>query len=71
MGIEQALTLINAERPDEHRMARVFLESWLRSGKCPFGVYIRQPGKERGAYAIFPARLEVYLSGADMKNTAS
>ncbi len=63
MSLEQALIEINKERLPDYKMARPLLEAWIRSGKCPFGQYVRQEGKERGTYIIFPERLKVFLSG--------
>ncbi|MDR0325093.1 MAG: hypothetical protein LBI19_03235 [Oscillospiraceae bacterium] len=47
-------------------MDRRRLEVWIKSGKCPFGEYIREDGREKGSYYINRTRLERYASGVDM-----
>ena len=37
------------------------LRAWLRCGKCPFGVYIRDDGKTQGRYVVFRQRMDEYF----------
>ncbi len=43
------------------------LIAWLRSGKCPFGAYIKDENKERGSFYINRERLTAYITAADMR----
>lgn len=42
------------------------LMAWIQRGDCPFGTYVKKPGKHNGHYIIIRARFEKYLSGEDM-----
>lgn len=46
---------------------RKTLMSWVRTGKCPFGAYIKESDNKLGHYYINRTRLERYLSGDDMR----
>jgi len=48
-------------------MDRATLEAWIRQGNCPFGVFVKKEGKQRGHYVIFRERLEAYISAQDLK----
>ena len=48
-------------------MAQKALEQWLRTGKCPFGIYLKKEDKQRGEYIIFETRLKAFIEGEDMK----
>jgi hypothetical protein len=47
------------------------LMAWLQRGDCPFGSYVKKPGKTHGHYIIIRARFEAYISGQDMKSVAA
>ena len=55
----QAVEIIRTQYGED--IARQSLEAWLRSGRCPFGEYIRNPGSQRGHYLIFRSRMEFYF----------
>ena len=59
LGLDKAAPLIGLDRKT--------VMSWIRSGTCPFGAYIRDDGQKRGHYYINRTRLEAYLSGEDMR----
>lgn len=40
---------------------------WIQRGDCPFGVYVKKPGKTYGHYIIICARFEACMSAQDMK----
>lgn len=42
------------------------LRQWIRTGKCPFGVYVRSEGAKRGGYYVNRTRFERWCSGDDM-----
>lgn len=42
------------------------LMAWIQRGDCPFGTYIKKPGRTHGHYIIIRARFEKYMSGDDM-----
>jgi hypothetical protein len=46
---------------------RPMLEAWIRSGKCPFGEYIREEGKSIGSFYIHPGRFAAYHNAADLR----
>ena len=48
-------------------MDRKSLMAWVRSGKCPFGAFIKSDDSKYGHYYINYKRLQVYLSGDDMR----
>jgi hypothetical protein len=48
-------------------MNRASLEAWIRSGKCPFGVYVKKDGREKGHFYIYRARLNAYITASDMR----
>jgi hypothetical protein len=62
-----SLTLTPFEASQIVGINRFQLESWLKQGNCPFGVYIKKEGNLRGHYVIYRARLEAYVKGSDMK----
>ncbi len=66
----QALEIINHGSGGKN-IARPALEAWIRSGKCPFGEYIRQEGKSVGRYIIFDSRLRAYLGAEDLRRGVS
>lgn len=37
------------------------LSAWIRTGRCPFGEYLRKKGSTRGMYLIFQNRLDEYF----------
>ncbi len=47
-------------------MDRETLSYWIRSGKCPFGEYIKGEDREKGAYYINRTRLDSYIHAEDM-----
>jgi hypothetical protein len=42
------------------------LMEWLQRGDCPFGSYVKKPGKTHGHYIIIRTRFETYMSAQDM-----
>ena len=44
----------------------ITLETWIRQGNCPFGVYVKKEGHSYGSYIIIRQRFEKYMSGEDM-----
>ena len=70
ISLAEALEIINANNPPSSRLGREALEAWLRrtiGTPCPFGVYVKQDGCERGSYIIFAERLRAYLEADDIK----
>lgn len=59
LSVAQAVKVINEEY-GEH-ITRASLMAWLRSGRCPFGEYIHNTGKSKGAYFLFRGRMEEYF----------
>lgn len=43
------------------------LMEWIQRGDCPFGVYVKKPGKTHGHYIIIRARFEAYMNAQDMR----
>jgi predicted transcriptional regulator len=43
------------------------LAGMLRVGKCPFGIYYKEEGSEKGYFYINRTRLEAYITAADMR----
>jgi len=37
------------------------LSAWIKTGRCPFGEYLRRKGCVRGMYLIFPDRMDEYF----------
>lgn len=44
-------------------MDRKTLCTWIQTGKCPFGSYIKKDGAGKGSYYINGKHLDAYLSG--------
>ncbi len=65
-----------AETAEILHISQSMLMRWLQqtdaNGRpiCPFGCYVRLDGNRKGHYIIIRARLEKYLSGADMGESA-
>lgn len=59
LSIPQAVALISEEF-GEH-ITQASLQAWVRSGRCPFGEYIRKPGTSRGQYLLFRERIRKYF----------
>lgn len=46
-------------------MTAAQLMAWIRTEKCPFGIYLKKEGNRRGEYIIFETRMEAYLNADD------
>ena len=43
------------------QLTETSLKAWMRSGRCPFGEYVRKPGNQRGQFLIFRERIDRYF----------
>ena len=50
-------------------MTAAALMAWIRTEKCPFGIYLKQEGNSRGGYTIFEKRMEAYIKGEGLSGS--
>ncbi len=43
-------------------MTAASLSAWIKTGRCPFGEYLRRDGSSRGIYLIFQDRMDAYFT---------
>lgn len=46
-------------------MTAAQLMAWIRTEKCPFGIYLKREGNSRGEYIMFEKRMEAYINADD------
>lgn len=47
-------------------MSAAALMAWIRTEKCPFGIYLKKEGNRRGEYIMFEKRMQVFIEGMDI-----
>ena len=56
--VEQAVEIMRKEYKSP--ITAEILRTWIRSNKCPFGVYVKEKGRQRGIYIVIRDRLHAY-----------
>ena len=59
LTVSEAVRYIN-ETYNEYITTHI-LRAWVRSGKCPFGEYIRRIDNQKGIILLFRQRLDEYF----------